>query len=245
MKSVALRLLPALLCFAVPALAGEGYTYQGQYGFSSSFPLIGGQYSLYVNAHNFVNYNNTTGNCIFSASLQRVSPTKDSVQLGGSVPVTGPTPFTLGPKKIDLPAGRYMVYVASQSNCQWTVSLESTHGNSAGVAPVQNLVEGHCGYVASNTVSLKRKIQFEAQYRTPNNTKATVSGELQMSHNGKVFQTFPVSVGNDTSAPGSKVAVNVQWEGSDAKYLGKNSARLVVKVAGQEFSSSTDFTLTP
>jgi hypothetical protein len=65
-----------------------------------------------------------------------------------------------------------------------------------------------------------------------------------MSHNGKVFQTFPLSVGNDTSAAGSKVAVNIQWEASDAQYLGKNSARLVVRVAGQEFSSSTDFTLT-
>lgn len=245
MKCVVQRLLPALLCVAVSAFGGEGYTYQGQYGFTTSFPLIGGEYSLYVDAHNFVNYSNTTGSCVFSANLQRVSPTKDSVQFGGSVPVAGPTHFTLGPKKVDLPAGQYKVYVASQSSCQWTVSLESTADNAAGVAPVQSLVEGDGGYVVSNTVSLKRKIQFEAQYRTPNNTKAPVSGELQMSHNGKVFQSFPVSVGNDTSAAGSKVAVNVQWEASDAKYLGKNSARLVVKVAGQEFSSSTDFTLTP
>jgi hypothetical protein len=55
-----------------------------------------------------------------------VSPTKDSIQLGGSVPVSNPIPYELGPAPLNLPAGRYRLYVASTTDCLWRFSLEST-----------------------------------------------------------------------------------------------------------------------
>jgi hypothetical protein len=37
---------------------------------------------------------------------------------------------------------------------------------------------------------------------------------------------------------------DVQWEQSDAKYLGKNTAKFIVQIGSAAFTSTGDFTLT-
>lgn len=75
---------------------------------------------------------------------------------------------------------------------------------------------------------------------------APVSGVVQLINNGgKIAQTFPLIVGHDDVSRATTLYVNLQWDQSDTKYLGKNTAKFVVKTGATQFTSTGEFTLTP
>jgi len=96
----------------------------------------------------------------------------------------------------------------------------------------------------SATASVTDQVEFFAQYRTEHDTKAPASGEVQIVNGGKVVQTFPLQVGINEVTRATVFYVSVQWDQSDTKYLGKNTAKFVVKIGSQEFTSTGEFTLT-
>jgi hypothetical protein len=127
LPSVAKTLLCAVaITMACGICAAEAVSFQGESGTSKSFDLAGGQYSLYINAHFVPNARTRSANgCVFDGNLQRVSPTQDSMHFGPSVPVTSPGSYNIGPAPMNLPAGKYQLYIASNTDCHWTFSLES------------------------------------------------------------------------------------------------------------------------
>src|SRR5690242_4964386 len=181
---------------AIPGYARESYFYHGDSGFSTTFNLIGGKYTIYVYAHFVRNYKtHSPDSCVFMGNLQRTYPTHDSAQLGGPVPLRNPIPFKLGPSPVTLAAGRYALYVASMSDCEWKFLLVSAPENTSGVSEPQMFTAGSNGQRISATASVQDVVQFTAQYRTSGDAAVPVSGELQVLHNGKVVRTVPVKLG--------------------------------------------------
>src|SRR6202023_1362933 len=123
------------------ANARESYAYGGEGGFSTSFYLIGGQYTLYVYASRPIKAYSTpqSRSCIFGGNLERVWPTHDAISLGAGVTISTIVPYKIGPKPVALTAGLYHLYVPVLTDCSWHLNLESTGQNLAGVAPVQML----------------------------------------------------------------------------------------------------------
>ena len=98
----------------------------------------------------------------------------------------------------------------------------------------------------SEASSRRDLVQFYAQYRTEHDVPAPVSGVVQFINNGgKIAQTFPLIVGHDDVSRSTTPYVNLQWDQSDTKYLGKNTAKFVVKIGATQFTSTGEFTLTP
>jgi hypothetical protein len=245
--SAAVTLCVTLSIFGTVAQAKESYAYAGEQGFSVSFFLIGGQYTIYVNAKRPIKGYSTPSSrsCIFGGNFERVWPTVDSRSLGAGVTISTIVPHKIGPAPLTMPSGLYKIYIASTTDCNWVVSLESTNQNTAGVAPVRMLKAGKAGMEYSETASVRDQVEFYAQYRTEHDIQAPVSGVLQIINGGKVVETYPLNVGLDKASLANALYIYVQWEPSDAKYLGKNTARFVVKLGSTEFTSTGDFTLTP
>jgi len=239
-----------LLAFVVVALtstsapAAEGYKYQGSTGFATSFYLIGGQYVLYANAAlpAVQRFSSATGSCTFAGAFEREWPTKDAMQLGGAVRIST-VAYRIQPV-LNLVPGLYRFSVAPLSDCQWDFVLVSTSLNPAGIAEVQMFKKTAGGYESSSTASLTDKVQFYTHYRTEHDVKAQTSGTSQILHDDKVVATFPLQVGKDDGTRADILFQNIYREPSDAKYLGKNAARFVVKIGSAEFSSTAEFTLT-
>ena len=232
---------------SMSAHGGESHFYAATHGLSASFYLIGGQYSLYVYAKRpILGYDAPeTRECIFGGNLQRVWPTHDAWSLGAGIVISTIVPHKIGPKPLTLPAGLYALYVpAVFTNCDWHFSLISTSEDPAGITPVQMLRRTKGGREFSSTASLSDEVQFYAQFRTDHDTTEMVSGTLQIINGDRVVQTFPLQVGHDDVSRASVFFQNVQWEKSDAKYLGKNTARFIVKIGSAEFTSTGEFTLT-
>lgn len=231
---------------AVPGYARESYFYQGDSGYSTTFNLIGGKYTIYVHAHFVRNFKtHSPDSCVFMGNLQRIWPTHDTAQLGGPVPLRNPIPFKLGPSPVTLAAGRYTLYIASMSDCEWEFLLESAPENTTGVSEPQMFMSGSTGLRVSATASVHDAVQFTAQYRTSGDAAVPVSGEVRVLHNGKTVRTLPVKFGIDKNMQSSIAYAPVQWTPEDAKYAGKNTAKMILKIDGKEYIAGTDFTLTP
>ena len=142
-------------------------------------------------------------------------------------------------------AGLYKIYIASTTDCNWVVNLESTNQNTAGVAPVRMLKADKGTMEYSETASVRDQVQFYAQYRTEHDIQVPVSGVLQIVNGGKVVATYPLNVGLDKVSLANALYVNVQWAPGDAKYVGKNTAKFVIKLGSKEYTSTGDFTLSP
>ena len=155
-------------------------------------------------------------------------------------------PYKIGPKEITLAAGLYHFFVASTTDCHWRFTVVSDSNNSAGLAAVEVLAwdKSKQGVSPAQSVSLNQTAQFRAQYRTDHDAKAPASGQLQLIHNGKVYSTIPLLVGNDPETQASKFYVNVDWGSRYAQYVGKNTAKFVVKIGNSQFTSTADFNLT-
>jgi hypothetical protein len=236
-----------LSIFGSTARAKEAYAYSGQQGFSTSFFLIGGQYTIYVHAKRPIRaYSSPSSrSCIFGGNFQRVWPTEDSMSIGAGITISTIVPHKIGPAPLALPAGLYKIYIAISTDCDWSFNLESTDQNVAGVAPVRMLKAGKAAMEYSETASVRDQVQFYAQYRTERDIKVPVSGVLQIINGGKVVATYPLNDGLDRVSLANALYINLQWEQSDVKYLGKNTAKLVINLGSAQFTSTGDFILTP
>jgi hypothetical protein len=114
-----------LSVFGSLANATESYAWAGQRGFSSSFFLIGGQYTLYVNAKRPVTGYSTPSSrsCIFGGNLERVLPNPDSMSLGAGITISTIVPHKIGPTPLTLQSGLYKVYIAISTDCAWSFNL--------------------------------------------------------------------------------------------------------------------------
>jgi hypothetical protein len=242
----AILVIAMLSICATAARAGESYFYAGTGTRRASFYLIGGQYSLYVNARRPIKgyYTPESARCIFGGNLQRVWPTHEVMSLGSGVTVSTIVPHKIGPVALTFPAGLYVLYVAPLTDCDWHFGLESTSQNTAGVAPVEMLRRDKGGLESSSTASVKDQVQFYAQYRTDHGSSVPASGDLQIIHDGNIVRTFPLKVGHDVASGGNALYLDIQWEQSDSQYLGKNIVKFIVKIGSVEFTSDGEFTLT-
>jgi hypothetical protein len=250
----AILVIAMLSICAAAARAEEGYFYEGTGARRASFYLIGGQYSLYVNAKRPIKgyYTPESERCIFGGNLQRVWPTHEVMSLGSGVTVSTIVPHKIGPVALTLPAGLYALYVATLTDCDWHFSLVSTSQNTAGLAPVEMLrrdkgldsANSKGGLESSSTASVKDHVQFYAQYRTDHDSNVLASGDLQIIHDGKIVRTFPLKIGHDVASGASTFFLDIQWEESDAKYLGKNTVKFIVKIGSAELTSVGEFELT-
>ena len=250
----AILVIAMLSICATAARAEEGYFYAGTGARSASFYLIGGQYSLYLNAKRPIKgyYAPESARCIFGGNLQRVWPTHEVMSLGSGVTLPTIVPHKIGPVPITLPAGLYALYIAPLTDCDWHFSLVSTSQNTAGLAPVEMLrrdkgldsSNSKGGLESSSTASVKDLVQFYAQYRTDHGSNVPVSGDLQIIHDGKIARTFPLKIGHDVASGANAFYLDIQWEQSDSQYLGKNTVKFIVKIGSAEFTSVEEFELT-
>jgi hypothetical protein len=244
--AMAMFVFLTLSASVTPAHAGESYFYRGTSSSTAEFYLIGGQYTLYLYAKRPVTGRVTpeSRSCIFGGNLQRVWPTHDVMSLGSGITISTIVPHKIGPAPLTMPAGLYRLFIAPLTDCDWHFNLESTNQNTAGVAPVQmyRLTKGRAQLTL--TASVTDQVEFYAQYRTQHDVQAPASGEVQIVNGGKVVQTFPLKISVDGVTKATVLYVDVQWDQSDTKYLGKNTARFVVNIGSQEFTSTGEFTLT-
>ncbi len=243
-----LRMMFAIAVFAtlmvlgpVPALASEGYFYQGFTGFSASFYLVGGQYTIYANARLPAQpFNANPQPCIFGGVFERVSPNPDSIALGPGAAITTGVQYTIKPT-LTLPTGLYHLKIATLTTCNWNFDIISTGQNKTGISQVQMLKKTPSGMATATTASLSDTVQFYASYRSTS-SNPRVSGTLQIINGGQVVQSFPVR--EAILGRCNVFLIELHWEPSDAKYAGRNVAKLIVKIDEQEFISSGEFTLT-
>jgi hypothetical protein len=248
-----IKLIPmAILVFAMlsvfPGLAhaGEVYFYQGESGFSASFFLIGGQYSLYVYAKRPVRGFSApeARSCLFGGNFERVWPTPDAMSLGSGITISTIVPHKIGPTSITMIAGLYRVYIPPLTTCEWKFVLNSTNQNTAGVAGVQMFKIGNGHAELSAAASVKDQVEFYALYRTANDARVPVSGVMQIINAAKVVETFPLQVTSNQSSGATVLYHDVKWDQASTKYLGKNIAKFVVQIGSAEFTSTGEFTLT-
>jgi hypothetical protein len=235
-----------LLVIATPACAGESYFYQGTTGFSASFFLLGGEYSLYVYAKRPLKgpYAPESKSCLFGGNFERVSPDHDAMSLGSGITISTIVPHKIGPESLTLAAGLYHLYIPTLTTYDWKFVLNSTSQNTAGVAPVQMFKIANGSAELSPTASVKDRVEFYAQYRTDHDAQVPVTGVVQIINGGKVVQTFPLRLDKVRVSGATVLFADVQWEQSDAKYLGKNTAKFIVQIGSAAFTSTGDFTLT-
>lgn len=238
---VIVQMLATLLPLA--AHASEGYFFQGFSAFSASFYLIGGQYELYVNARLPTSPFNTNARpCTFSSVFERVSPSPEATTLGPGAAITTGVQYQIKPT-MTLAAGLYQVKVATLTTCNWNFDIISTTPNKAGLAPPQMRRKTPYGMEMADTVSLTDTVEFFAPFRSINSQQTSVSGTLEIIHDGQVVESLPVR-GDGVVGRCNVFYVDLYWEPRDAKYLGKNIAKMSVKIGQEEFATSAEFTLT-
>jgi hypothetical protein len=235
------QMLVALLPLA--AHASEGYFYQGLSGFSASFYLIGGQYQLYVNARLPTSpFNTNPRPCTFGSVFGRVSPDPEATTLGPGAAITTGVQYAIKPT-LTLPAGLYQVKIVTLTTCSWNFDLISTTPNKAGLAPPQMRRETGHSMEMADTVSMGDTVEFFAPFRSINSQQTNVTGTLEIINGGQVIESLPLR-GDGVVGRCNVFYVDLRWEPRDAKYLGKNIAKMSVKIGQEEFTTSAEFTLT-
>jgi len=216
---------------------GEAYSYKGTESFRTSFYLIGGQYELYVDAHAGA----FRPTCSFMGNFQRVWPTHDAMTLGSPVPIYA-VPYRLDSTAM-LPAGLYSLYIVSRTDCAWRFNILSTAQNGPGIAPVQLFERHGDNFQVVETASMSGPARFYAQFRTNHGATEHASGTGELSHDGTVIRTFPLTVTLDATSGAPVFIADIEWRPDDAKYLGKNAAKFTVKIGPSDFTSTGAFTL--
>jgi hypothetical protein len=242
---VATLMVSMLPVIATAARAGESYFYQGTTGFSGSFYLLGGEYSLYVYAKRPLKglYAPESKSCLFGGSFERVLPSHDAMSLGSGITISTIVPHEIGPESLRLFPGLYHLYIPTLTTCDWKFVINSTSQNTAGAAPVQMFKIAKGSAEPSSTASVKDRVEFCAQYRTDHDAQLPVTGTEQIINGGKVVQTLPLQLDKIRASGATVLYVDVQWEQSDAKYLGKNTVKFVVQIGPTTFTSTGEFTL--
>ena len=249
------------LLTASPSYAGESHFYAATHGMSSSFYLIGGQYDIYVYAKRPIagSYAPESRSCIFGGNFQRISPTPDGMSLGSGILISTLVPYKIGPSPLTLPAGLYAIYIPPLTTCDWKFVLNSTNQDSAGITPVTMFKAAPASREVARigllgdpvrynpldpavSASLDERVRFYAQFRTDHDKREMVSGTMQLIHDGKIVSTLPLKFSIDEQSA-TVFTADVMWQPSDAKYLGKNIVKFIVRIGSAEFTSDGEFTL--
>ena len=165
------------------------------------------------------------------------------MSLGSGITISTIVPHKIGPESVRLAPGLYHLYIPTLTTCDWKFVINSTSHNTAGVAPVQMFKITKGSAELSPTASVKDRVEFSAQYRTDHDAQAPVTGIVQIINGGKVVQTLPLQLDKIRVSGAIVLYVDVQWEQSDAKYLGKNTVEFVVQIGPATFTSTGEFTL--
>jgi hypothetical protein len=250
------------LLMAVPTYAGESHFYAATHGLRAQFYLIGGQYDIYVNAKRPITgaYAPESRSCIFGGNFQRIWPTHDALSLGSGITISTIVPYKMGPSRLTLPAGLYAIYIPTLTTCDWKFVLNSTSEDPAGIAPVTMFKAAPASKEIARvgllgdpvrynlldpavSAALNEPVRFYAQFRTDHDKTETVSGTMQLIHDGKAVSTMPLKFSNDEQSA-TVFTADVMWQPSNAKYLGKNVVKFTVTIGSSELTSVGEFTLT-
>jgi hypothetical protein len=237
------RLAPLLL-LALPTFCfgAESYWLKGQSGGFASFYLIGGNYDIDIYARRPHTVEAASRSCFFSGVFQRVAPNPETMPIGISIPISTIVPYKVGPKRIPLPAGLYVVSLGPGTNCKWDFALSSTADDPTGVAPVAMGQPSANHQRVLDTAALGDAVQFYAQCRTANNQKVPASGTAEFRHDGTVFLSLPLNIAPDVNLA-DVFFVNTTFGPDHQKYLGKNTVRFTVNLGADKFTSTGEFTL--
>jgi hypothetical protein len=261
---VALANLAVLGAFAGSARA-DYYSFEGDGGFQKSFPLIGGEYDLYVVAkYPFRGYNSPGSRyCYFGGMLERTSPTYDSRSLGTNISLSSDD---VTPWKIDhvvtLPAGQYKLYITRGTDCKWSFLLTlnkaqtasqsgvNENGSTASTRPpshimpveMQRQILGlyfdhfHIDYAS---VPVSEPVRFESMILAARGT-SLFFGTYKIKHGESVVKQGDLMGGPNDNNTADIYYIDVQWDRSSTKYLGKNTIEFVT-AQGTNYG---EFTLT-
>jgi hypothetical protein len=228
------------------ASAEEGYFYAGDAGGTvGPFYLLGGRYFLDVWAR--YPYNDTaSASCFFTGLLEERSGTYQTVSIGNLVELSAdmmPFHYTT---TLTLPAGTYVVHVASMTDCRWSADIvtASDSQDPPGLAPLEIYEKNGSTFTRTATLPISSDADFQAEYRVPGVDKASISAKLQIIRDGKTIGTFAAIVGKDPNGA-DIVYQDLHWDPTDKRYSGLLTAKLIVKVESQTLTSAGTFTLTP
>src|ERR1700724_2642231 len=145
-KSLSVVLSAAAACVilffasATQASAEEGYFYSGVGGGTvGPFYLLGGRYFLDVWAR-YPYLDTSSASCLFSGLLEERSGTYQTVSIGNLVELSADMmPYHYAPT-LTLPAGTYVIHVASASDCKWTAEIVTAADSQdpPGLAPLES-----------------------------------------------------------------------------------------------------------
>ncbi len=248
------------------ALAGpahaDNYSFEGDGGFQKSFPLIGGEYDLYVIAKYPIRgyYSAGSRSCSFAGMLERTSPTYDSWSLGTYISRSSDDVI---PWKIDqvltLSAGQYELYITSVTDCKWIVTLvlnkpqtaspPGTNPNGNAGAPSKRI---HCcilgitmvvpilgAVIPTKTTSVALPARFEAVI-FGTDEQSPYLGTYKIMHGETLVLEGMLMSGLSQDTRNFVYFVDVRWGRGSTKYLGKNT----IEFTTWQGSSSLEFTLT-
>lgn len=102
--------------------------------------------------------------------------------------------------------------------------------------------QGSRGTDLIDTPTLADKVEFYAEFRSAKDEKVPASGTVEFVHDGVVFLRAPLTVARDSSSA-DYFYVNLAFAPEHEKYIGKNTVKFDVKIGGNEFTSSGEFTL--
>jgi hypothetical protein len=234
----------AIVVAPLCAEAVEDHAYAGEGGFRTTFAVVGGAYELYIDAHYPAGITQTRGSCAFAGTLQRVDGAAAPIAFGGPARVQGALHYRFD-RNVQLPAGRYALYVTESTDCPWKFILESRGAAAAaGLSQLQMFSVTPSGQTPTNTTAIGETVMFYAQYSPGSNASAPVSGKLQLFHNGTLVDTYPLKLHVEQDSKQPYVSIGITWDPPDVKYAGKNTMRAIVTIGGKTYTSSTDFTLT-
>jgi hypothetical protein len=228
------------------ASAEEGYFYAGDAGGTvGPFHLLGGRYFLDVWAR-YPYVGTPSASCLFTGLLEERTGTYQTVSIGNLVELSADMmPFHYA-TTLTLPSGDYVFHVASATDCKWTADIvtASDSQDPPGLAPLEIYEKNGSTFTRTTTLPISSDADFQAEYRAPGADKASISAKLQIIRDGKTIGTFAAIVGKDPN--GADIAYqDLHWDPNDKRYSGALTAKLVVKVGSQTFTSVGTFTLTP
>lgn len=124
-RALALVALCASAALPVRAADGDLYTWSSNGGASHTFALHGGQYKIYINAHQTSILTTQRTGCQFGGTFEELSPKQEATHLGIGMPIRTAIGYTIGPKLVNLDAGTYRLFVTTLTSCKWTFTLFS------------------------------------------------------------------------------------------------------------------------
>lgn len=258
------RLVAAILAgivvgLSVPqAWAQERFVYDGENGFKQSFTLAGGQYKLYVYAQDPIPGYLPPGfeHCVFSGSLERRSPSYESLPLGSVIKISQKdwTPWKID-REIYLAAGQYTLSILSTTDCKWNFSLSAKTSSEpiersaislTSECFLRNCVMPPIALSAGSAKDSERSLSLQAsmvEFVAPfvrRGNSVEPSGTCLIKQGDKTLKEQPLQVDNDPVNHHDHFYVIQKWEKDATPSAGKITVEFVTTVG----SSSAEFTVT-